>query len=54
MSMDKEEFKEKLKNIVSIIGLLESDMQQQKAEDIHIRAVSVVHELLHEAIKECV
>lgn len=50
--MDKEDFKEKLKNIICILSLLEADMQQQKAEDVHIRTISVVHELLSELIKE--
>ena len=46
------ETNEKLKDILSVISLLENDMETQKAEEIHIRAVKLIHKLLYEVCTE--
>ena len=47
-----EEISEKLQDALSIISLLENDMEAQKAEEIHIRAVKVLHKLLFNVCEE--
>lgn len=38
-----EKLNEELLNILSLIILLESDMETQKADNIHLRAIKMVH-----------
>ena len=47
-----QEIVDKLQNMLSIICLLENDMEAQKAEEIHIRAVKLIHKLNSEAIED--
>jgi len=47
-----DEIIEKLQDALSIISLLENDMEAQKAEGVHIRAVKVIHKLNYEAYEE--
>ena len=42
---------EKLQDIISIICLLETDMEMQRAEDVHLRTVKVIHMLLLDIVK---
>lgn len=42
---------EKLQDIISLISLLEADMEMEKAEEVHLRTVRVIHRLLLDAIK---
>lgn len=44
-----DELIEKLQDALSIISLLENDMEMQKAEEVHVRAVKVIHRLNCEA-----
>ena len=39
---------EKLQDIISIICLLEADMEQEKAEEVHIRTVKIIHRMILE------
>lgn len=44
-----DEVAEKLQDALSIISLLENDMEMQKAEMVYIRAVKMIHKLNKEA-----
>lgn len=43
---------EKLQDIISIISLLETDMEQEKAAEVHIRTVKVIHRMISELLIE--
>ncbi len=43
---------EKLQDIISIICLLEADMEMEKAEEVHLRTVKVIHRLLIDVMEE--
>jgi len=43
---------EKLQDIISIISLLETDMEQEKAAEVHIRTVKVIHKMILEVLKD--
>lgn len=43
---------EKLQDIISIISLLETDMEQEKAAEVHIRTVKIIHKMISELMKE--
>ena len=40
--------KEKIKDVLCIMNLLESDMEQQKIEETYIRVIKHLHELMRE------
>jgi len=43
---------EKLQDIISIISLLETDMEQEKAAEVHIRSVKVIHRMILDILIE--
>lgn len=43
---------EKLKDALSIVSLLENEMELQKMDEIYIRATKVIHRLMSEACEE--
>ncbi|MEE0919716.1 MAG: hypothetical protein U0L56_06790 [Lachnospiraceae bacterium] len=47
-----EETKEKLQDVLSIISLLKSDMDMQKAEEVHQRAVRLLYKMVSEIYLE--
>lgn len=42
---------EKLQDILSLVILLENDLQQQQADDVYQRTIHVIHEQLKSAIQ---
>lgn len=47
-----EETKEKLQDALSIISLLKSDMDMQKAEEVHQRTVRLIYKMVSEIYLE--
>lgn len=43
---------EKLQDIISIISLLVTDMEQERASEIHIRIIKIIHRMISELLKE--
>jgi len=43
---------EKLQDAVSLIMILENDLSTQSSDEIHLRAVKVIHELIKTAQNE--
>ena len=47
-----EETKEKLQDVLSIISLLKSDMDMQKAEEVHQRVMRLLYRMVSEIYLE--
>ena len=48
MKMYQEDNREKIKDVLCILSLLESDMEQQKGEEIYLRVVKHIHKMILE------
>ena len=47
-----ENFREGIENAVSLLIMLENDLSSQHSDEIHLRAVKVIHEILKAVLKE--
>lgn len=43
---------EKLQDVLSLIIVLENDLSSQESDEIHLRTVKVIHEMLNTVKKE--
>lgn len=48
----KENIKEGIENAVSLLIMLENDLSSQHSDEIHLRAVKIIHEILKAVLKE--
>lgn len=48
VNQHQEENREKLKDILCILSLLETDMEQQKGQEIYLRVVKHIHRIIQE------
>ena len=47
-----EKAKENLQDAISLLIMLENDLSTQESDEIHLRAVKIVHEILKKASQE--
>lgn len=52
MDLATEEIRERLQDIVSMLCVLEADMEQQKAEEVHLRMIRIIHRMVEGLIKD--
>lgn len=51
-SINVESVKENLQDAISLLIMLENDLSTQESDEIHLRAVKIVHEILKKASQE--
>lgn len=51
-SINVESVKENLQDAISLLIMLENDLSAQESDEIHLRAVKIVHEILKKASQE--
>ena len=51
MNQYQEENREKIKDVLCILNLLEADMEQQKEHEIYLRVIKLMHRLISEVEK---
>lgn len=44
--------KEKLRDAVSLLIMLENDLSAEHSDEVHLRAVKVIHKMLKEALSD--
>ena len=47
-----EKVRENLQDAISLLIMLENDLSTQESDEIHLRAVKIVHEILKKASQE--
>ena len=47
-----DDIREKLQNAVSLLIMLENDLDTQQSDEVHLRAVKVTHEILKAVLNE--
>ena len=45
-----EDIREELQDVLSLVSLLESEMEMRKLDDIYIRTTKVIHKMVKEVI----
>lgn len=50
--MEEKEISGKLRDVLSLVILLENDMYNQKSDDVYVRTLRIIHETLKSIITE--